>query len=149
MTEDELRAVVLPEANVGLPARDFTGVVEFHFQQNSEDVWYLWGCVRDAEDEHRVGELLPQEEIADILEDVQDIDQYCQTEEFREKLEKLAIRTVANTLEISVGEDSNFEVELQPYLLQQHAISSIGEALFLKLAPEEDTKIEIPEEFVV
>ena len=146
MTEDELKSVVLPRANVSLAVRDFSGAVEFHFQQDGENIWHL-SAKSTGEDETR--ELLPQEEIADILEDVQDIDQYCQTEEFAEKLEKLAIRAVANALEISAGEDTNFEVEIEPYMLQQHAISSIGEALFLKLAPKNNRKIEIPDEFVV
>lgn len=152
MTPEDLKQVILPRAKVSLSEHDFTGAIEFKFNLDGSNIWYLWGMV-EGEDETRCSrELLAQEEITDILEDIQDIDQYCQTEEFREKLKQLAVRTIADVLEVQVRPDSqNYKIELEPYMLQLHAVSVKGEALFLKLAPtgrDGDKSREIPEEFV-
>ena len=150
MTEDKLKAIILPRANVSLPENDFNKTVEFQFQQDGENTWYLWGMLEGESETRCSRELLPQEEIIDILEDVQDIDQYCQTEDFCEKLKTLARRVVEEIIEPKLEHRKPpLIVELEPYLLQQHAVSTQGEALFLKLAPNGDENISIPKEFAV
>ncbi|RKZ28007.1 hypothetical protein DRQ36_11045 [bacterium] len=149
MTDEQLKAVVLPRANVTLTGQDYAVTVEFHFQLDGSDIWYLWGCIENVEDKFCSRELLPQEEISDILEDVIEVDQYCQTEEFREKLEKLALRVAEEPIEPKLEHTQPpLVVELEPYMLQQHAVTPKGKALFLKLAPGSDNT-EIPAEFII
>ena len=150
MNEEQLKSIILPRAIVSLKEKDFYGVVEFRFEQNTNNIWYLRGELENGNEVFSDTNLLPQEVVTDILEEVMDADQYCQMEEFKEELRILAYRVSAKAMDVSTMETPvNTVIELEPYILQQHAISGKGEAIFLKLASSSNEEIKIPEEFLV
>ncbi|MCK4351800.1 ATP-binding protein [candidate division WOR-3 bacterium] len=144
MKEEELLQIVIPEAQVKVNfpnTSGMTGKVSYALKKDTQGLWHLAGELVMDNDIIKDKVLIESEEIMDILQDALSVDQYCQDEDFQKHQRELALR-LALQMWGKKGihlKSNSVEIELEPYILQQHTVSK-NEANLLKLLFEEVQK---------
>ncbi len=135
MKSEDLGKIVIPDAIAKASSLSFK--INFTLFREKDDMWYLSGILDDGTDEIKDRILLEQEDIIDILDDVLDIDQYLQDEEFQNHQKELGERLILN-YDNSVNRHT-IEVELGQYMRQQHLKKTTNKN-FLSIMMEEMKK---------
>lgn len=148
MKSEDLEKVMIPDGMVR--ASQLSYRILYSLVKAKDNMWYLAGILDDGKDEIKDKVLLEQEDIIDVLDDVLDIDQYLQDEEFQNHQKVLAERLILNC-------DNNInrhtiEVELGKYMRQQHLKKSSGKnflALMMQEIQQSLKPVDIPQYLTV
>lgn len=157
MREKDLLNIAIPSAKIRTALEDSSILdlrTDYKLKKGKGDLWYLKGTVSYETMTKEDKLLLESEEVMDILDDSLSVDEYCQDEGFQEHQRKLAERLALSLLSDQGLNTSRqrIDIELEPYILQQHIIQTNGKNL-LKVLIEEAQKSNgnhsVPSELIV
>jgi hypothetical protein len=157
MKEEDLKRIVIPSAHVKLNFPNTTpveGKVSYALKKDKQELWHLAGELIMENDIIKDKVLIESEEIIDILSDALSVDQYCQDEDFQKHQRELALRLVLQMWGkkgISITREA-VDIELEPYILQQHTVSKTEANLLMLLfeeARKKNKKAQVPKYLTV